>query len=181
MEDLENFSIRIKQLRESLKMTQKEFSDRIGIKQQTLSGYERGIMNPTLDVVKRISDNFSISIDWLCGLSDNEIIGNNIRKYSDVINILCELEKTEIDLLVFTVPAPQSIPFFRAVETIPVITFNNLEMYRYLKDLSDLLNLRDNYTIKRELYDLWIKQKKEELNKNICFDSLTAKKQFADE
>ena len=56
MGELDIFAIRIKQLRESLKMTQKEFSGHIGIKQQTLSGYERGLMKPPLDVAKGISE-----------------------------------------------------------------------------------------------------------------------------
>ena len=52
MGELEIFANRIKQLRKSLGMTQKDFSEYIGVKQQTLSGYERGIMKPPLDIAK---------------------------------------------------------------------------------------------------------------------------------
>ena len=47
MGELEIFSTRIKELRETIGMTQNDFSNHIGIKQQTLSGYERGIMETT--------------------------------------------------------------------------------------------------------------------------------------
>ena len=85
MGELDIFAIRIKQLRESLKMTQKEFSGHIGIKQQTLSGYERGLMKPPLDVAKGIAEKCHISIDWLCGLSDKMKNGNEPETYADVL------------------------------------------------------------------------------------------------
>ena len=56
MGELEIFSTRIKELRETIGMTQNDFSNHIGIKQQTLSGYERGIMKPPIDVVKNIAE-----------------------------------------------------------------------------------------------------------------------------
>ena len=60
MGNLEVFSKRIKELRMSLEMTQKEFSEYVGIKQQTLSGYERGIMKPPLDIAKEIAEKCNV-------------------------------------------------------------------------------------------------------------------------
>lgn len=97
MGELDFFSTRIKDSRESLGMTQKEFSEHVGIKQQTLSGYERGIMKSPLDIVKGIAEKCNISIDWLCGLSDRVTINEykeGSQTYSDIIKTLFEFEKT---------------------------------------------------------------------------------------
>ena len=62
------FGERLRQLRtQDLHLSQKEFSDIIGIPQSTLSTYESGKIKPTIDVVISISQTFSVSIDWLCG------------------------------------------------------------------------------------------------------------------
>ena len=44
------FSTRLKKLRENMSMTQKEFSEFISIRQQTLSGYETGRISPSLEI-----------------------------------------------------------------------------------------------------------------------------------
>lgn len=168
MEKIKIFSIRIKQLRESLEMTQKEFSERIGVKQQTLSGYERGIMTPPLDVVKGVAEEFHVSIDWLCGLSDNKNIGNEIKTYSDVIDILWKLEKTELGLIISDMPTPD-IPPFKSALPIPAIAFNNVEMYEYLYDFAELLELKRKHIVKDDWCEFWIASKKDELDKQICY------------
>ena len=69
-------------------MTQQEFSKYIGIKQQTLSGYERGIMKPPLDIAKNIAEKCHISIDWLCGLSNKKTSSNIPQTLADIFEIL---------------------------------------------------------------------------------------------
>jgi transcriptional regulator with XRE-family HTH domain len=145
MGELEIFAIRIKQLRESLKMTQKDFSDYIGIKQQTLSGYERGIMKPPLDIAKGIAEKCNISIDWLCGLSERKNSPDNPVTYSDVISLLVNSEYA----LRFHV-TPQSIKISDKI------------MLRFLDDWSQMLPLYRNGTIDEKLYKLWLDDKKRE-------------------
>lgn len=52
MGELEIFGLRLKQLREEMGLNQADFAKLIGSKQQTLSGYERGIMKPLLMLQK---------------------------------------------------------------------------------------------------------------------------------
>lgn len=171
MGELEIFANRIKQLRKSLGMTQKDFSEYIGVKQQTLSGYERGIMKPPLDIAKNIAEKCDVSIDWLCGLSEKKSTNNEIKTYSDIIEILYKLEKTELGLVVLNIPSLK-IPYFESVSSVPIITFNNMEMFQYLNDLADIIALKNNGTIKCDLYNLWIMQKMKELDKKIYYDGI---------
>lgn len=63
-----HFSEKIKYLRTRLNLNQFEFAALIGIKQPSLSTYERGISSPTLDVAIAIAEKCNVSLDWLCGI-----------------------------------------------------------------------------------------------------------------
>ena len=58
------------------------------LKQQMLSGYERGIMKPPLDIAKNIAEKCNTSIDWLCGLSKKINYDDSIKTYGDAIQLL---------------------------------------------------------------------------------------------
>lgn len=85
------FVERLKRLRAEKNMSQKEFSDLVGITQQTLSGYETGKMKPPFEVLVNISKNTSVSLDWLCGLSDRMKPDDEYELYSDVFRQLIVL------------------------------------------------------------------------------------------
>ncbi len=142
MGELEIFATRIKELRNSLKMTQKDFSKHIGIKQQTLSGYERGIMKPPLDIAKGIAEKCHVSIDWLCGLSDKMNSSDEIKTYADAIKLFVKSEYA----LHFHV-TPLSIKIMDTV------------MQCFFDDWSKTLPLYRDGTIDEKLYKLWINDK----------------------
>lgn len=82
------FGERLKNLRSVLmKMTQKEFSEFMGIPQPTLSSYESGRNKPTIDVVINIANKCNVSVDWLCG-NDNVA---SIKSLADLMNILFDI------------------------------------------------------------------------------------------
>lgn len=56
---------RIKQIRKEHKLTQVEFGEKIGVKGNTVTGYETGIRNPTVAVILSICREFGISKEWL--------------------------------------------------------------------------------------------------------------------
>lgn len=56
---------RIKKVRRSLDLTQREFGERIGIKQNTIATYEIGRNNPIDAVISIICKEFNISETWL--------------------------------------------------------------------------------------------------------------------
>ena len=56
---------RIKQLRKHLGLNQTEFGARIGVKQTTIAGYERGASTPLDAVVSALCREFNVSERWL--------------------------------------------------------------------------------------------------------------------
>lgn len=58
-------NIRIKELRKSLKLTQQEFADRLGLKRNTVATYELGRIAPSDAVIVSICREFSVNESWL--------------------------------------------------------------------------------------------------------------------
>ena len=56
---------RIKTLRKTLKMTQQEFADRIGIKRNTVGLYEIGQSGISDTVIRAICSEFDVNEEWL--------------------------------------------------------------------------------------------------------------------
>lgn len=56
---------RIKQIRKDYKLTQVEFGERIGVKGNTVTGYETGLRNPTDAIIISICREFNVNEHWL--------------------------------------------------------------------------------------------------------------------
>ena len=67
---MSEFKNRIKFLREQYGFSQKELADRLNIHKQTISQYERGCREPSLDNLLALCDIFNVSSDFLLGKSD---------------------------------------------------------------------------------------------------------------
>lgn len=72
MADLSLFGHRVKQLRQELALSQRDFAEKIGVTASALSAYEKGQKNPSVNVAIEIATAYHISLDWLCGLKDVE-------------------------------------------------------------------------------------------------------------
>ncbi|MCL1788792.1 MAG: helix-turn-helix transcriptional regulator [Oscillospiraceae bacterium] len=64
-------SERLKELRKSRNVTQKQISEYIKTDQRNYRRYEAGITDPTTKFAIRIADFYDVSIDYLVGRSDN--------------------------------------------------------------------------------------------------------------
>ena len=85
---------KITNLRKERNLTQKELAKSIGVHFSHMSRYERGISLPSIDVVKKIAQVFSVSTDYLL-LDDDQV-------YSAT-----------------TIPDPELLPLFEAVSQMP--------------------------------------------------------------
>lgn len=56
---------RIKQIRNSLGLTQQKFADRLGLKRQTIAAYEIGNIKPSDSTIILICKEFNINKEWL--------------------------------------------------------------------------------------------------------------------
>ena len=62
--------MRIKELREHIGLQQKELALELGIPSNTLSQYENGKREPSIEVLQKITEYFHVSTDFLLGLTD---------------------------------------------------------------------------------------------------------------
>lgn len=62
---------RIKILREENKDLQKDLAKYLGIRQNRLSNWERGIYQPPKEMLFKIADRYGVSTDYLMGYSDS--------------------------------------------------------------------------------------------------------------
>ena len=107
---------RLKQLRNSLGLTQQQFADRLGIKRGTIANYELGRNEPIDAVITLICEKFNISEDWLRYGKEpmekptnrdqeienfmNEILRSESEDFRRrLINVLRRLDKKEWELL----------------------------------------------------------------------------------
>lgn len=59
------FGLRVKQMREERGLTQRAFSDSIGMSHTYLADIERGSRNVSIDNIKRIADGFGVTFGEL--------------------------------------------------------------------------------------------------------------------
>ncbi|MCD8187446.1 MAG: helix-turn-helix domain-containing protein [Ruminococcus sp.] len=64
------FYERIKELRNSLGINQVEFGRRLNVTKQCISNWENGNIQPSIDMLIKIAQTFSVSSDYLLGLND---------------------------------------------------------------------------------------------------------------
>lgn len=61
------FAKRLKELRNKRGLTQQQISDRLGLARTTYSGYENGAREPDIDSLKKFSEFFGVTIDYMTG------------------------------------------------------------------------------------------------------------------
>lgn len=74
--------------------TQKQFAEKLHTTQTTISKILNGKSDPSLEILKAISTEYGISLDWLLGLSEEKHIQNiSVHKlsYPYVISVIREL------------------------------------------------------------------------------------------
>lgn len=158
MGELEIFALRIKELREQLQMSQKDFSNLIGIKQQTLSGYERGIMKPPLDVAKNIAEKCNVSLDWLCGLQEMKK-SEALVTYRDVFELIINLvDDPNSNFWDISFYESTGDPLADSPSVATILTYDST-IISFFSEWAQLRKLYYAKTIDEHLYKLWLSDK----------------------
>ena len=63
--------LRLKNEREKRNWSQKYVADKVGITNAVLSNYERDIRDPDTETLRKLSDLFEVSVDYLLGRTNN--------------------------------------------------------------------------------------------------------------
>ncbi|WP_040328409.1 helix-turn-helix domain-containing protein [Clostridium ihumii] len=112
---MDNIKFRIKELRESEKLSQKSFGDKINLSQSQVASYESGHRNLTERTINDICRVFNVNQNWLLknegdmyiSQKDDEILADALAKISlsnnkqlyKVISQLTKLDEKYIDLV----------------------------------------------------------------------------------
>ena len=81
--------LKIKEFRIAKNLTQKELGKIIGCNQTSIGKYERGELEPNLELLNKFADIFEVSIDYLVGREDD--FGN--------VNVDASLSNEETELI----------------------------------------------------------------------------------
>ncbi len=150
---------RIKELKKIKKLKQDDLINLTGTSRVTISNYEQGKVKPPIDFLMKLSAYYDVSMDWLCGLSDNTG-GRNIETYADLfaqLQVICQ--ECNVEISTWT---EECGGFYN----------NSVEYYKHLRiDIDDNLlassfeeydemrNLKDKHTINEHLFNLWLEDK----------------------
>lgn len=85
---------RLRELREEKGYLQKFVADKIGVRSNTLSGYENGTRSPDPEMIKKLADLYGVTTDYLLGhevkdidsMSDEEI-DDEIKEIMKEVNV----------------------------------------------------------------------------------------------
>ncbi|MCO6527812.1 XRE family transcriptional regulator [Lactobacillus sp. ESL0236] len=86
-----SISKRIKDARLNKRYTQKELADLLNVKSTTVSGWELGRNEPSIETLKKLSKILNVSFDYLAGVSNEE----------RTKNINSDFNKQDLDFLLF--------------------------------------------------------------------------------
>ncbi|MDO4301541.1 MAG: helix-turn-helix transcriptional regulator [Clostridia bacterium] len=172
--DTQILSKRIKELRQKLNLTQREFTEELSITPATLSAYEKSTVNPSISVIVEIAKKYNVSVDWLLGLSDTTVTQNSIKTYADLVKFLVDISKTDMKIVV-----QESYLEYTTLGE-PVIHYcgilfdtRNKDFEQFFEDYNKMNLLYKNNSIDEEVYNLWLEKtlnKFENIAINDCED-----------
>ena len=85
---------RIRYLRECAGKKQKDMALEFSLNENTWSQYETNKRTPDIDIIKKIADNFKVSIDYLMGLTDVQYNPRE-EEFKEMVRIYYSLSKEE--------------------------------------------------------------------------------------
>ena len=84
-------SDRIKQLRKKKGVSQSQLAEAIGVKNNTVSTWERGTRKPDVDALHLLSDYFEVPFEYLLGSGEKE--GARMKPSQDELDLSAKAEE----------------------------------------------------------------------------------------
>lgn len=78
---------KIKELRTAHGISQVALAQKMGVSKQCVSNWENGYIQPSIDMLMKIADLFSVSTDYLLGLTDNRLLDTDGLTDSQIARI----------------------------------------------------------------------------------------------
>lgn len=89
------FEERIKELRTSMGLNQIQFGRKLFVTKQCISNWENGNIQPSIDMLIKIAQTFSVSSDYLLGLSNEctlDVSGLSTEQIMHIRNVVDDLK-----------------------------------------------------------------------------------------
>lgn len=84
---------RIRKIRKEEKLTQKEFAERLGIKQNTVASYEMGRIGISDVVINSICREFDVNEEWLRNGIGEMYLNTDTDDYSEISTLIGEKDQ----------------------------------------------------------------------------------------
>ena len=153
-------SERLKYLRSINKKTQKEFAKFLGIPQPSMSAYENGKNNPTIDVLIDIADKCKVSLDWLAGRSNYTFDLSSMRDFVLFMYELAMKKEIGFEIILEDKFLNNDIQTDENKWNVKLVFYGNYKEHTFnayvcniLKELSDNLFDLESYSITKEQFD----------------------------
>lgn len=166
MDNNDSFATRLKQLRQKMNLSQRDFAESLGISAMSISTYESNTKSPSIETVIKIANTYNVSIDWLCGLRSISALNEKPQNYSDIIRLLFKIEESNIDGF----KMDSFIDQFNIQTT--NISFRDDFLYSFVNEWKKMYDVHKQQIIDDEMYDLWIEKTLKKYDKPIthsCF------------
>ena len=116
---------RIKELRKKLGLNQTEFGEKLGIKQSSVAGYERGARIPLDTVIASICREFNVNEEWLRnGTGEMFVKMNRQQKLANMTAMLFKEEETSFKNRLFNALSELNDYEWELLEKIAIKTVN---------------------------------------------------------
>lgn len=85
-DDNNMFHERLRELRISRKLTQKELAERLGLTNtSTISKYETGEVKPSVEIIDKVADLFGVTADYLMGRSHEKSVKDETEELLEML------------------------------------------------------------------------------------------------
>lgn len=176
MNNIVEFSKRLKSQREVLGLTQAQLGEKIGVSAQTISAYEKNGFNgkgklPTLDKAVSLADVLGVSLDFLCGVSAPDA-GIKLESYADVYLYLTALTKyfyCSVGFKTIDLDEVEIVDFGNGDEEIistkdvALLTIDNSIFADFFCKRNKMYKLYKDRVIQEDMYDSWLQGELEKL------------------
>ncbi len=103
---MKDFASRLRELRTTADLRQKDLAEALGVAQTTIANYEQGARFPDEKTLHRIADHFNASLDYLMGRTDVNLVARELqhpsgfyREEEENLSSMSPLAKQYLDML----------------------------------------------------------------------------------
>ncbi len=125
---MSKFHLRLRELRNSRKMSQQELANSLGISKSSVNMYERGEREPSLDTLEIIADFFNVDMDYLMGKTSEiktfQVFNNENVEKSNISYIYPKNEVYSIPLFESVSAGFGAYADSEVLEYIPIVLSN---------------------------------------------------------